>query len=103
MKTKHTTIYECEICHYTFGSIDDALVCESKPVTGDKGVKVGDKVRVFRGDGAGDDYAKVKKVFVFEKNWGHYLWERYWHTVGLVVDFVDGGSRTLTFDDYDTV
>lgn len=100
MKIVPATFYECEICHERYGSAEKALECESKPVTGDKGVKVGDTVRIVRGDGAGYENAKVTAVTIYSKNWGHYQWERYWHTVGLVAK-LDLGSRTLTFDDYE--
>ena len=51
-------------------------------------------------DGAGKR-AKVTSVSIVDKDWGHYRWERYWHTVALTADFDGWGSRMLTFDSYE--
>jgi hypothetical protein len=70
-------------------------------VSQDKGVKVGDVVLVTKGDGAGSK-ATVESRFIFDMEWGHYAWERYWHTVGLTAKLNDSwGTRQLTFDSYE--
>lgn len=102
MKINHHSTYECEICHENYGSAENALECESRPIKADKFVKIGDTVRIVRGDGAGYARGKVTKIVIYSKDWGHYQREKYWHTVGLVVDLIDEiGSRALTFDDYE--
>lgn len=103
MKTNQVQTYTCEICNKTYNTAEGALKCESKPVTKDKGVEVGDRVLVTNGEGRGH-YAVVTHVGVHDKEWGHYHWERYWHTVFVSADLVGSyGSRTLSFDSYDTV
>jgi hypothetical protein len=104
MKEFTVTKYKCETCGAVYESVLDAKSCEKKQVTHDKGVKIGDTIRIVRGDGQG--LAKVTGRFVYNKEWGHYAWKRYWHTVGLAADCLGEGawgSRQLTFDDYDLV
>ena len=100
MKVSTKQEYQCELCGTKYSSEATAKECESRPVRFD-GVKVGDYVRILRGDGKGKR-VKVSSVFVFDREWGHYAWKRYWHTVGCVAD-MDCGSRQLTFDDYEIV
>lgn len=99
MKTVQVTYYTCELCGARYSNESEARKCESRPVTHD-GVKVGDRVRILTGEGVGDT-GIITAVFVYDKNWGHYAWERYWHTVGITAK-IDGhtGSRQLTFDAY---
>lgn len=103
MKTITASVYICELCGARYTSLDDAKMCESRPVT-KGGVQVGDIVLITRGDGAGS-HARVERVFVYGMNWGYAQAARYWHTVGLAVEVLDkiGGSRQLTFDDYQKV
>ena len=101
--TEIRTAYKCEICGNSYAEISSALTCEAKEVTYDRGVKVGDIVRITGGQRTGD-LAKVTKVYITDKDWGHYAWKRYWHTVSLHADLMDGrGSRLLTFDHYELV
>lgn len=103
MKTITKTEYRCDLCGAEYQTEDSARVCESRPVSEDKGVQVGDTVRVLTGDGAGQ-LATVKSRTVIDREWGHYAWERYWHTVGILADMKDSyGSRFLTFDSYEKV
>lgn len=103
MIEKNITKYVCEICGAEYSSSNVAISCESKPISKDKGVNIGDKVLIIKGDGFGKK-GLVKNVNVFSKEWGHYNWERYWHTIGLLVDVVGSfGSRLLTFDDYEAI
>lgn len=104
MREFTVTKYRCETCGAVYESAAEAKSCEAKQVTQDKGVKIGDTVRIVRGEGQG--LAKVTAKIVYSKEWGHYAWKRYWHTVGLTADCLgDGawGSRQLTFDDYEVV
>ena len=98
-----TTSYQCDKCKATFSTEKEALACEKRPITQDKRVKAGDKVIITSGDGAGQ-LAMVTRTYVITKDWGHYAWERYWHTVGVEADIIDSwGSRGLTFDSYKTL
>ena len=100
MKEIPLTLYQCEVCGEKYETRKRAEKCESKPVTQDKGARVGSIVRVLSGDGTGG-LAKVTDVYVLSMEWGHYAWERYWHTVAVNADLVsDLGSRMLTFDSY---
>lgn len=102
MKEIVKTTYQCEVCETEYAVKDEALRCEAKPVSQDKGVKVGDIVTIIEGDGRGQR-AKVTRVYVLSKNWGHYAWERYWHTVSVNAEIIDSyGCRQLTFDNYET-
>ena len=101
--TKTETIYQCEKCKADYSSKAEAKKCEAKAISQDKGVKVGDIVMITQGDGKGLK-AKVESVYVIDKSWGHYAWERYWHTIALTAKIVDSwGSRLLTFDSYETL
>lgn len=92
--------WQCETCGEEYSSVKEAKSCESRPVSMDKGVKVGDEVMITRGDGAGQR-GKVEKISIVDKYWGHYAYERYWHTIALDVKVIGGwGNRFLTFDDY---
>ncbi len=100
MKLKEITKYVCEICNAEHSTAKAAKECESREVTQDKGVKVGDIILITSGEGIGKK-AKVTHRYIIDKNWGHYAWERYWHTVCINVDLLDdSGSGTLTFDSY---
>lgn len=103
MKTIKLERYECEICKQSYDTIEAARECESKPVTQDKGVKVGDEVLITGGDGRGLR-CKVESIGVHDKDWGHYAAKRYWHTVFLVGKVVDSwGHRQLSYDQYEPI
>jgi len=91
--------YQCSICEEEYGTEKEALDCESKPVTEDKGAKIGSRVKILSGQGEGQ-LATVDKILIFDKYWGHYAWERYWHTIGVTAKLDSFGHRLLTFDDY---
>lgn len=98
MKKVESVSFECEKCHEIYATEEQAKACEAKPITQDKGVKIGDVVRITRGGGAGEK-AKVKSVYVVKRNWGP---NGYWHTVAITAEIVDScGHRLLTFDDYE--
>jgi hypothetical protein len=102
MKTMTKKYYVCARCDQEYETESEALGCESKPITRDKGVVVGDIVMITGGQGAGCK-AKVTNVYVIDKYWGHYAWKRYWHTVAITADLIgQTGTRTLTCDDYVT-
>lgn len=95
--------YRCQTCGTIYESEKTANDCESRPVLQDKGVTIGDLVRVTGGDGAGGE-AIVKSRFIINRDYGHHAWQRYWHTVGLTAKLVSGlGHRQLTFDNYEPV
>ncbi len=102
MKVSEVKVYQCETCGTSYSSEELAKKCESRPITQDRGVQNGDKVRIIRGDGQG--LATVEGRHVYSREWGHYAWERYWHTVGLTAKCDEGyGHRQLTFDDYEVI
>lgn len=103
MKTVTRKFYQCSICDEEYSTKKEALSCESKPVSKDRGVKVGDTVLITGGQSTGKQ-GKVTRKWIIDKYWGHYAWERYWHTVVLEVDVIDSwGSRMLTFDNYKVI
>ena len=92
--------YQCEVCGRVYDDKEDAARCETKPVQNNKGVKVGDVVRITRGSGAGQ-LAKVTAITVHERGWGPAIYD---HSVALLADGIDSwGSRLLTFDSYEVV
>lgn len=92
--------YQCEKCKTWYEKIEAAIQCESEPIKHDHGIQLGDEVQITRGEGSGS-IGIVEKIIVFNMEWGHYAWKRYWHTVGLDVKIIGGyGNRLLTFDDY---
>jgi len=100
MKVHQITEYECEVCGFKYNDEKSALHCEQMPVDHDRGVKVGDLVRITSGDGSGS-LARVTRVGVHDPHWGP---ARYAHTVYLLADVVDSwGSRQLSFDSYEVV
>lgn len=97
------TRYKCKTCGHVYDSEEAADRCESRPVREDRGVKVGDTVLITAGDGEGMK-AKVESIYIVDMEWGHYAWERYWHTVALTAKVIDSwGHRTLTFDSYKVI
>lgn len=100
MKVEHRSYYVCEVCGHRYDNPDRAAKCESIPLKHDRGVKVGDTVRITKGDGSGS-LARVTAVHVHEPGWGP---PQYDHSVFLQADVVDSwGSRQLSFDSYEVV
>lgn len=91
--------YQCEVCFQIFASKVECECCEKEPITKDTGVKVGDRVKIITGDGAGE-LATVTRRIIVSRDWAEYQWRRYWHTLALEVDVDSGGCRFLTFDAY---
>jgi len=92
--------YECEICGCIYRDKEDAAKCESIPIQHDKGVKVGDVVRITRGDNV-EQLAKVTAISINKRGWGPAIYD---HSVSLVADVIDSwGSCLLTFDSYEVV
>ena len=92
--------YKCSICGTNFKDEKTAILCEqNKKISKQTILNVGDYVKVKNGDGDGE-LAKITKKTIFDIEWGHYAWKRYWHTEGLIVEFENGSGRILTFDDY---
>lgn len=103
MEVMQVQRYKCDVCGHVYDDKARAEKCESKPVQHDRGVKVGDTVTITAGEGAGLT-GTVERIYVIDREWGHYAWERYWHTVALEAK-VNGsyGHRMLTFDNYETI
>jgi hypothetical protein len=100
MKEIQTTHYQCEVCGAKYNSKGNALACEAVPVKHDKGVKVGDLVRITAGDGTGS-LCKVTSIHIREPGWGP---KDYDHTVFVCGDVVDSwGSRQLSFNSYEVL
>lgn len=92
--------YQCEICNRQYNTEAQALECEARPVVHDRGVKVGDTVRITGGDGAGQ-LCRVTAVLVHEPGWGP---PEYDHSVFLQGDVIDSwGSRQLSFKSYEVL
>lgn len=92
--------YQCEVCGRVHSDKEGAIKCESIPIQHDKGVKVGDVVRIIKGDGA-EQFAKVTAITVQECGWGPAIYD---HSVALTADLIGyWGSRLLTFDSYEVV
>jgi hypothetical protein len=92
--------YQCEICQRLYNTEGEAAECEARPVVHDRGVKVGDTVRITRGSGAGEK-ALVSRIGVHEPGWGP---AQYDHSVFLVGDVINSwGSRQLSFDSYEVL
>ena len=102
MKKVSHEYYKCEICGEEYSTAKEAKECESRPVSKDPGIEVGDRVRVMSGDGVGM-VGTVERKWYHDKEWGHYAWERYWHTPGYSVCLDNGLYRQLCFDDIQRV
>lgn len=100
MKTVVETRYFCEACGGKFSQAKDALECESKPITQDKGAIVGSIVKILSGAGAGEN-ARVERLFVCSPDYGPQV---YTHTRSLQVECIESfGHRHLNFDAYEVV
>lgn len=102
MKTNTFVEYECELCGDTFDNPTDCTECESRPITQDKGVKPGDRVKILTGDGCGQ-VAVVEQMYPLTRDACHHMWQRYWHTIAITVVFSDGRMRWCTFDEYEVL
>lgn len=93
--------YQCEICQKIYDHEAQAIKCESRPIQHDRGVKVGDIVKIINGDGKGEK-AKVTRIGIFDAEYGHYQADAYHHSVYLLADCIESfGSRQLAFTDYE--
>lgn len=103
MKVVIVEHFQCEACRHLYPTKTSALKCESRTVRRDQVVNVGDTVKILSGEGCGG-LASVESVFVVDMNWGHYSWEKYWHTVAVTARLLnETGHRQLTFDAYKVV
>ena len=98
MKTETSTKYICEICGAKYNSSAEAIQCESIPVKHDKGVKVGDKVRITAGDGIGL-LCTVENVCVYSPGWGPPIYDHAVYMVGKVEG--SWGHRQLSHNSYE--
>ena len=100
MKVAQYTKYVCEICGQSYDTADAASQCESIPIKHDKGVKVGDKVRITAGEGTGM-LCTVETVAVHSPGWGPSIYD---HAV-FVTGKVDNswGHRQLSHNSYEVL
>lgn len=100
MKVEQTTKYICEICEAKYDTAEEASKCEAIPVKHDKGVKVGDKVRITSGDGAGL-LCVVERVMVHSPGWGPATYDHAVYVVGPVES--SWGHRQLSHNSYEVL
>lgn len=99
MKTIVTTTYQCEVCNMQHRTCEAAARCESLGRLMDKGVRVGDRVRVLTGEGRGQ-IGFCESVFVFTADYH----PDYAHTVGITAKMIESwGHRQLQHDAYEPV
>jgi hypothetical protein len=100
MKIEQITKYICEVCEARHDTAEGASKCESIPVKHDKGVKVGDKVRITAGDGIGL-LCTVENVRVHSPGWGPSTHDHAVYLIGKV----DGswGHRQLSHNSYEVI
>ena len=92
--------YQCEVCNRQYMTEKEAQACEARPVVHDRGVKVGDTVRITGGEATGK-LARVTSIGIHEPGWGP---ARYDHSVFVTGDIIDSwGSRLLSFDSYEVL
>ena len=95
---KINQVYVCSICGASYSTAKEAKSCESRSISEDKGMKVGDQVLITSGAGLGRQ-ATVMSIGICDKEW-----DRYWHTTYITVKLVDyPGSRILLYDQYNLV
>jgi len=69
MKTITRKFYQCSICDEEYSTKKEALSCENKPISKDRGVKIGDTVLITGGQGTGQK-GKVTRKWIVDKYWG---------------------------------
>lgn len=90
---KIINLFQCDICGEKYETVEKCMECENTPIRYDKGVKIGDKVTITRGDGKGDT-ATVKKINVLPSTWHG---NEYKHTTKEVLEnFNPGKDITLS-------
>lgn len=50
MKIITKKFYKCEKCNVEYTTLKEVISCENKPITKDKGVKIGDIVLIIGGE-----------------------------------------------------
>lgn len=85
----------CKVCKAWYEDWGNAVACATKKVTHDKGVLVGDEVKITNGP-LKETIAKVINIqLVYMYN------EKYWHTVGVYVKMPKEKVGFLTHDNYE--
>lgn len=72
-----TYLYKCDICGTCYAIEESATRCEAKPMTHDKGIKVGDRVLITGGHFCEGEVAEVYFIELDNCFYG----EKYHHTV----------------------
>ncbi len=99
MRKEVITRFVCEICDTKFLGQKEAEECESKEVTMNKGVKVGDMVLVTKGPESGNK-TMVIAIGACPKGNGSPDWNKIWHTIGVTIR-VGNRELTLLYDQYE--
>jgi hypothetical protein len=112
MESKSPTPHRCPTCGAEYRTQWLADKCQSRPVLHDRGVRVGDWVRVKTGKHKGL-VARVEGVRIVTGGFTWWMWGRYWHTVALDVliriqqgkrgERTNGVPDVLMFDEYEVV
>ena len=100
MRVEHHTKYICEVCGANYNTADEANKCEAIPVKHDRGVKVGDKVRITAGDGIGL-LCTVENVRVHSPGWGPSTHDHAVYLIGKVEG--SWGHRQLSHNSYEVL
>ena len=100
MRVELYTKYICEVCGANYNTADEANKCEAIPVKHDRGVKVGDKVRITSGDGIGL-LCTVENVRVHSPGWGPATHDHAVYLIGKVEG--SWGHRQLSHNSYEVL
>lgn len=112
MQSSNPRHFRCATCGAEYRADWMARKCLERPVQHDRGVRVGDWVRVKAGKHRGL-VARVERVRVVTGGFSWWMWGRYWHTVALDVlirvqhgkkgERTNGVPDVLMFDEYEVV
>lgn len=91
--------YQCGVCKHVYVNRDDALACESTPITHDKHVKAGDRVRLVGGTWDGE-IATVLKICLGPTETGKV--DYYGHSVYIKTNLPAGGKYRY-YDGYEPI
>jgi hypothetical protein len=104
--------FRCSKCGTRYGRLEQWERCVRRPVLNDRGVKVGDVVRVTRGRFAGRRASVFLVNVMAPSSLPYGEPDEYWHTVGVYVLIqpgkpVEGANYVpdefLTWDEYETL
>ena len=93
MITITKTFYQCSLCKKEYTDIKEAEECNARSIQNDVGIQVGDIVKVTMGECKGL-LGKVTGISIADKYWGHYFWEKYWHTPVYTIEIINKSCCT---------